>query len=259
MTSPDHVKLAECLFTAMNEGSPIEIADFPALTEDDGYEVQRLFVRSLCTGGSRRVAGFKLSMTSPETQALAAASGPAYGTLTSDIILDDGSEISMSDCFEPRVELELQFLVEEDLSAGAKRAEIERKCSVAPGIEVPDSRFRHWFGELSVGHIVSDLGLAGHVVVGASIPLGVGGNLPEVVGELRHRNDVVTGGLASMVMGDPLTALEWLTNRLDREGRSLEKGTIVSSGTLCMPVPMETGTYRAIYAGIGEVRFSVLP
>ncbi len=259
MTSPNYDELAARLLGAMTDRSPLAIANFPILTENDAYEVQRLFVGSLCAGGSSQAAGFKLSMTSPETQALAAASGPAYGTLTSDMILSDASEISMSECFEPRLELELQVIVRETLSSGANRDEIEAKSSVAPGIEVPDSRFLRWFGQLPVGHIVSDLGLAGHVVVGASLPLRTVGDLAEVTGELHHDGNVIARGNASMVMGDPLVALEWLTDRLEREGRVVEERTIVSSGTLCMPVPMENGNYRAVYPGIGEVQFTVVP
>lgn len=191
-------------------------------------------VRALCANGSRSVAGFKISMTSPETQALAEASGPAYGTFTSDMILEGPAELAMGQCLEPLLELELQFIIEEDLSAGAARAEIEAKCSIAPGIEVPDSRFRGWFGRLSVGHIVSDDAVAGHVVLGTAVPLRDVPRLPDVVGELFLDDVGIADGVASAVMGDPVIALEWLTCRLAREGRVLTAGMVVSSGTLCL-------------------------
>ncbi|MGH2825655.1 MAG: 2-keto-4-pentenoate hydratase [Actinomycetota bacterium] len=256
MTPQDPEALAARLLRAFTDHSSLAIDEFPELSEDAAYEVQRWFVRSLCAGGTRCVAGFKLSMTSPETQALAAASGPAYGTLLSDMILRDPAEISMSNCFAPRLELELQLIVAEDLSPGARRSEIEAKCSVAPGLEVPDSRFRRWFGNLSVGLIVSDLGLSGHVVVGEALPLQEVGDLSAGIGELYNDDTLVAEGVASTVMGDPVVALEWLTHRLEREGRILKEGTIVSSGTLCMPVPLQAGSYHAVYHGIGEVRLS---
>lgn len=258
MMSVDVEALAATLLRAMLDHLPLAIDDIPELPREQAYQVQRAFVRSVCATRSCAVTGFKLSMTSPETQALAAASGPEYGTFTSDMILTDSAQISISDCFEPRLELELQFIVIDDLSPGATRSEIEEKCLVAPGIEVPDSRFRSWFGNLPMSHIVSDLGLAGHVVVGPPVPL-QSAVLPEVAGELLLDGRVVAEGVAASVMGDPVVALEWLTQRLQLEGRVLEKGKTVSSGTLCMPVPMQVGDYHAVFRGVGEARLSVVP
>jgi 2-keto-4-pentenoate hydratase len=252
-------ELATRLVRAMSERAPLAIEDFPVLAEDDAYEVQRAFVHHLCGDGERCRVGFKLSMTSPETQALAAATGPAYGTFTSGTIVRNRTPISLGDFFEPRLELELQVLVEEDLSAGADVDEIVSRCSLAPGIEVPDSRFRGWYGNLPVGHIVSDLGLAGRVVVGEGTPLSEVTDRPGIRGELHHDDRVVASGDASNVMGDPVNAVRWLAERLAREGRALKQGDVISSGTLCMPVPAAAGRYRATYQGIGEVAFSLMP
>jgi 2-keto-4-pentenoate hydratase len=249
--------LATQLIEATKRRSPLAIENYPQISEDVAYEVQRRVVRALCENASQRVAGFKISMTSRETQALARASGPAYGTLTSNMILREPAELALDQCFEGLLELELQFIVEDDLSGGATRSEIEEKCSIAPGIEVPDSRFRGWYGRLSVGHIVSDDAVAGHVVLGAAQPLRDIPRLPEVTGELFLDDVPIAGGVASAVMGDPVTALEWLTGRLAREGRVLLAGMVVSSGTLCMPVRMQPGRYRAHYERVGDVRLTV--
>lgn len=249
--------LAWRLASAAARRAPLASDDFPSLSEEEAYEVQRVRVRSLCSDDGVRVAGYKISMTSPETQALAGASAPAYGTLTSDMILQPPATVAVSDCFEPLLELELQFVVDEELSVGAARAEIEARCSVAPGIEVPDSRFKGWFGNLSVGHIVADNAVAGRVVVGEPTRLLEVGDLRNVDGRLYRDGEEIAHGSASSVMGDPLVAVEWLTNELGTEGRALTKGMVVSSGTLCMPVPLRPGSYRAHYSELGEVGLCV--
>jgi 2-keto-4-pentenoate hydratase len=252
-----HTALASRLEAAIARRSPLRIDDFPELSQEEAYEVQKSLIRSLCMGGSRRIAGFKISMTSPETQALAGASAPAYGILTSDMILEEPATLSLSGCLEPLLELEIQFIVDEDLTVGAARAEIEAKCSVAPGIEVPDSRFDSWYGNLSVGHIISDDCVAGHVVVGAPMPLSDVRVLRGVRAKLHLEGEVIARGTASSVMGDPIVAMEWLTDALGAQGRALQRSTLVSSGTLCMPVGVRPGRYRAAFTELGEVRLSI--
>lgn len=249
--------LASRLASAAERRSPLRIADFPKLPEKEAYEVQRLLVESLCRRGSRRVAGFKISMTSPETQALAGASEPAFGTLISDMILESPATLSLNDCFDPLLELEIQFIVDQALSVGARRAEIEASCSVAPGLEVPDARFRAWYGNLSLGHLVADNAVAGRVVVGAPIPLSHLRTLRGVEGHLYVNDEAVARGTGLSVMGDPVIALEWLTEKLATKGRALEHGMVVSSGTLCMPVPARPGTYVARFSELGDVKLSV--
>lgn len=68
--------LAWKLASAAARHAPLAIDDFPRLSEEEAYEVQRVRVQSLCGDDGLRVAGYKISMTSPETQALAGAGGP---------------------------------------------------------------------------------------------------------------------------------------------------------------------------------------
>jgi 2-keto-4-pentenoate hydratase len=255
----DPATLAAMLMSASRGQSALAIDAFPALSEEDAYEVQRALVTALCSDGSRRVAGFKISMTSPETQALARASGPAYGTLTSDMVLQHPATLSLGQCLEPMLELEIQFIVDEDLAIGGQRPEIVAKCSVAPGLEVPDARFSGWFGNLTVGHIVSDNALAGHVIVGHPQRLETVKELRAIEGELAFEGEVIAAGRASSVMGDPVVAVEWLAERLGAEGRSLRRGMVVSSGTLCMPVPARPGRYLGRYEQLGQIDLSFGP
>lgn len=177
--------------------------------------------------------------------------------MTSDMVLEGPATLSLNGCLEPLLELEIQFIVDEDLSVGAGRAEIEASCSVAPGIEVPDSRFKGWFGKLPVSHIVSDNAVAGHVVVGEPTLLPEIPVLRNVQGELHLDGELIARGGASSVMGDPVVAVEWLTERLGSEGRALRKGMVVSSGTLCMPVPVRPGRYQASYSELGQVELTI--
>ena len=62
-------------------------------------------------------------------------------------------------------------------------------------------------------------------------------------------------GHSSDVMGHPLTPVVWLANALNRLGRRLEAGDLVSSGScniLCRARPGDV--FEARYAGLPPVR-----
>jgi 2-keto-4-pentenoate hydratase len=259
MTTEDLETLAAHLVAARERRAPLELEKFPELPEDAAYEVQRHVVRMLCADGMNRIAGFKISMTSPEMQALAGASEPAYGTFTSDMVLSGGVRLSLGGCLEPLLEVELQVIADDDLPNGASRDDIIAACSVAPGIELPDSRFARWFGNASVSRIVSDNAVAGHVVVGDATPLRAVGDVASIGAALYRDGERIASGDASAVLGDPLVAVEWLTRRLAGEGRALTCGMVVSSGTLTTPIRLEPGDYTAAYDRLGNVDLSVVP
>jgi 2-keto-4-pentenoate hydratase len=230
-----------------------------ALTDEvQAYRVQREFVSERSARLGEPVRAFKVSMTSPETQALAGGRRPAYGRLTAGQILRSPAQVSLGALLAPRLELELQFLVREDLSPEAGPEEIVARCDVAPGLEVPDSRFRDWFGNLSALEVIADNAVAGLVVVGRPRPawsVDVGG----IEGELRLDGRVVARGLARAVMGSPVAAIGWLARELARTGETLAAGTVVSSGTFALPVALEAGEYVGAFGSVGEVRLVVTP
>lgn len=59
-------------------------------------------------------------------------------------------------------------------------------------------------------------------------------------------------------MGHPLEPLVWLANTLAAAGVSMEKGTLVLTGTFASPVPLNPGDDAAIHIdGLGGARLTV--
>ena len=253
------VALAEALAGAEARREPLALPATIGLDEEDAYEAQEHFVALRRVRTGEAVAGYKISMTSPETRALAGASEPAFGRLTTGMVLQSPATLSLREMFEPRLEPEIQFLVREDLSPAASAEEVARKCLVAAGVEIPDSRFRGWFGKLSVSAIVADDAVAGHVVVAQRLKNPRTLDLRTVRAQVFLGDDLILAGVGETVMGDPLLAVTWLTDCLARRGERLRSGTVVSSGTLALPYALREGKYRAFFEGLGEVRFTVVP
>lgn len=125
----------------MNAYQKKQLMEFPrhqySLDEETAYRVQDAFVKQRCELEEANVGGYKISMTSEDTQAIAGTHEPAYGTLLTTDIEKSTASVSLSRLFSPLIEPEIMFVLTDDLTPGANEEEILRKSKLAAGIEVP--------------------------------------------------------------------------------------------------------------------------
>lgn len=252
----DKQEYAERLYGAYKNRQAFGKDQIPAsLGAQPAYEVQHAVTSKKAQDGEPLV-GYKISLTSPETQQLFSSEKPLYGALTAPAISDN--TIELSSMLSPLVEIELIFLIQEDIDASDSASAILEKTLVAPGIEVPDSRFTEWFPNITLGQVIADSAVAGRIVVGDGAVSRSYEQLDEVRGELFHDGKPIASGSSSEVLGHPVNAIKWLAEELEGHGLKLERGLTVSSGTFILPKPLEKGRYEARYEGIGSVELIVL-
>lgn len=248
----------DTLFSSHTKGSTLNrsIAERFNFELETGYRVQELVTERKIREKGERVRGYKISLTSTETQGWFGADEPAFGTLT-DSNISNGT-IHMSEMSEPLLETELMFHITEDIPHSASNEELLEKVLVAAGIEVPDSRFSDWFPRLSLGTITADNAVAGKIVAAAEGKKLSYESLGNIDLKLYLDGKEIAQGNSSEVLGNPLEALKWLVGILGKRGKYLEKGMVVSSGTLVLPLPLQRGTYRATYGLVGDICLEVL-
>src|SRR5699024_11454449 len=78
------------------------------LDESTAYSIQEQFVKEKCDQTNEGISGYKISMTSPDTQAFANTDEPAYGTYTEGNLVHSLESISIESLFEPLIEPELR-------------------------------------------------------------------------------------------------------------------------------------------------------
>jgi 2-oxo-hept-3-ene-1,7-dioate hydratase len=88
--------------------------DYPTITIDDAYAVQREWV-SLKIAEGRVLKGHKIGLTSKAMQASSQISEPDYGALLDDMFFHDGSDIPVDRFIVPRIEVELAFVLAKPL------------------------------------------------------------------------------------------------------------------------------------------------
>lgn len=243
------------LMHAYETKTPIEfIRNQYTLDEKTAYTIQNELINRIIEKEKVEIAGYKISMTSKETQAIANTHEPAYGTLLSTHIVKGSEKVPLSNLFHPFAEPEIMFILTDDLSEDASEEEILRKTKIAAGLEIPDARYIDWFPNFSLVDLLSDDTATGLVVVSEEQmdPPSLDA-LSKVKMELFHNEEKLSDGVSSAVLGNPVFAVKWLVDKLRSHHKQLKKGMIISSGTFISPLPIEEGTYKVSYTGIGNV------
>ncbi|RKQ37288.1 2-keto-4-pentenoate hydratase [Oceanobacillus halophilus] len=250
-------KIATELFNAFQLKTPIEfIQSHYSLDEKTAYAVQDALIEKIRKNRNEEIVGYKISMTSAETQAIANTHEPAYGTLLQSNVLKSDETVSLSSLFTPLVEPELMFILTDDLSPEDTENEILRKSKLAAGIEIPDSRYINWFPNFSLADLLCDNTATGLVIVSESILPPSLEELANVNMELFHNGEKISEGNSSAVLSNPVSAVAWLVKKLASHNKQLKKGMVISSGTFISPLSVDAGIYEVIYSNIGKVKVS---
>jgi 2-oxo-3-hexenedioate decarboxylase len=206
--------------------------EVPGLDAGTGYAIQRL---ARDTAGP--LAGWKLGLTSRGAPAQAGIGGPVHGFLASANALDLGQPLASHELIQPRAEPQIAFVIGRDLAGPAVTAAdvLAATASVAPGIEIVDSRFLGY--RYTVPDLIADNASAGRYLVGAPVPPdGIDLRLAGVV--LEHDGEVVGTAAGAAALGHPAAAVAWLVRSLAVAGEGLRAGQVVLSGGLTAAVPV---------------------
>jgi 2-oxo-hept-3-ene-1,7-dioate hydratase len=255
--STEEEALAQTLLEALNRRTPLQVSDYAHAVADldSAYRVQHRLTQLK----GEPVAGYKVSLTSEQTQHMFDATEPLYGAQVASRVRAAPLTLHPADVMAPLVEVELNFRVLNPLGAEATVESVFESTTVAAGLEVPDSRFADWFPDLPKELVGSDAAVGGYLVYGQEAPTATAFSAPDELSEvhavLTHDGEHVREGGSSEVLGNPLNAVVWLAQALDRHGLGgLRPGQRVSSGTFVLPPALTAGTWTASYDhGLGDV------
>ncbi|WP_420836004.1 2-keto-4-pentenoate hydratase [Liquorilactobacillus sucicola] len=253
-------KFAQELFNAYASKKPLKETDWKDQVTDatTAYKVQE----RLTELKNEQVGGYKVSLTSAETQKMFDSDSPLYGAQVTSHFLKAPTVVSLQELMEPLVEVELEFRAKEDLSASDSLEDLMNKTTVAGGLEVPDSRFKDWFPTLSKYMVMSDAAVGGLVVYGqehdTNEVFSTVEEVAEVKCELHHDSRKVKDGVSSEVLGNPLKSLHWLVEKLESQGKKFKADQMVSSGTFVLPPKLTAGKWDVSFShGLGTVELKV--
>src|ERR1700750_1944568 len=113
---------ADALLRADQERKPIAQLSktYPDIEIEDAYRIQDLWAQLRIAKGARMV-GHKIGLTSRAMQMASKMTEPDYGQILDDAMFNDGAQIRADRFIRPRLEVELAFIMGEDLSGPGAR------------------------------------------------------------------------------------------------------------------------------------------
>lgn len=237
----------------------------PDMTMDDAYSVQSAWVKRKREEDGDHVTGYKIGLTSRAMQMAMNIDTPDFGVLLNSMDFPNRGTINASDFCDPRIEVELAFVMKERLFGDELSVEevLDATDYVVPALELIAARSFRTDPETgytrTVLDTISDNAANAGYVLGderfdaRSIDLRWSGAILYVNGEVEET------GLAAGVLDHPAKGISWVCKRFAPHGIALEPGQVVLSGSFTRPVVAKNGDrFVADYGSLGtvEINFS---
>jgi len=226
-------------------------ADF---SYEDAYTFQEAFVEEFEEAGDERI-GYKLGLTGAERPF--GATEALYGRLFESMVEQEGQQIDLSGFVSGRLELEMAFTFEEDVSASVTVDELKEAVgTVAPAVELPDLLFADMPNLSWLDLIALDVAPR-ELIIGEPVPV-ERVDVNNITVQAIYNGEAISEGASTNVMGDQWTALLFLVEKLDARGHQIKAGDIVITGAMSGLLPAEPGTYEIDYGEFGTIRFEIV-
>jgi 2-oxo-3-hexenedioate decarboxylase/2-keto-4-pentenoate hydratase len=229
---------------------------------DAGYALQAHVTALLSAGGHGPTIGWKVGSTTPSMQALLGVPQPAAGRMFTSSLIARGSEVDFGRYRRPAVECEIAVRLSRPLDARdsplAMDAVVAAIDTVHPAIELVDDRYGD-FALAGAALMVSDHFFHSGLVLGEAVPAWRHLDLAALRGSTWVDGEERLVGRGADVLGHPLNSVIWLASHLARQGRRLEAGEIITTGSLPLPLwalPGQRVEIRIEHLGGVDLRFT---
>ncbi|HAC65301.1 MAG TPA: hydratase [Cyanothece sp. UBA12306] len=235
------------------------IADLPTqFTLQESIKIQNIFLRLLMLK-SGKIIGYKAGLTNKKIQTRFNTNQPVLGSLLEKMLLPSGTTISPEFGAIPMLEGDLIVRVKNEDINQAKTAEevLQSLDTVIPFLELPDLMYaknvqlnKEMLIAINVG---ARLGIIGQAIALEATK--------EWYNRLNNIQVIITDqsgqklakGNSKALLGDPLKVVLWIKNQLQSQGKSLQKGDLLSLGSITPLIPVKAGqTISANYIGLNK-------
>ena len=233
--------------------------DYPDITIEDAYAIQRAWVEKKIQDG-RKLVGHKIGLTSRAMQVSSNISEPDYGALLDDMIFDEGTDIPFSRFIVPRVEVELAFILGKPLKGPNCTIfdVLDATEWVIPALEIIDARIQQIDPQTKatrkVFDTISDNAANAGVVMGGRAVRPTDIDLRKVPAVLYRNGVIEESGVSAAVLNHPAKGVAWLANKLAPYDVTLQPGQIILGGSFTRPVAANPGdTFHVDYDMLGSI------
>ncbi len=223
-------------------------AQYPDLDLKDAYAIQKAW-KDLKVARGEKMVGHKIGLTSRAMQQAMNITTPDSGFITESMVFAPDSELEAARFCDPKLEIELAFVLAEDLSGLDLSVDdvLDATEYVTPAIELIAARSHRRDPETgrtrtvidTISDNAADAGIicGGRRVAPREIDL-------RWIGALGYRNGLVEEtGVAAGVLDHPAFGIVWLARRYAEQGLTLEAGQTILAGSFTRPIDIRSGDH----------------
>ncbi|MFP6816860.1 MAG: 2-oxo-hepta-3-ene-1,7-dioic acid hydratase [Pseudomonadales bacterium] len=233
--------------------------EHPKMSLQDAYAVQSAWMDIKLAEG-RKVVGYKVGLTSRAMQTSMQIDEPDYGTLLDNMVFDDGSDIQTSNFTDPKIEVELAFVLKDRLQGEDVTIfdVLSATEYVVPALELIAAR--SYRVDPDTGYVrkiydtIADNAANAGIIIGGR-PIKPMETDLRWIGAMLYRNGVIEEtGLAAGVLNHPANGISWIARRFALHDIALEPGQILLAGSFTRPVTVSPGdTIHVDYGKLGGI------
>jgi len=249
---------AKVLYEAEQQVIQIEAftQTYPNMTMDDAYAIQSSWVALKKAAGDPPI-GYKIGLTSKVMQRAMKIDMPDYGVLLQSMHFEDGSNIPVNRFTDPRIEVELAFVLKDRLFGEDLTIEdvLAATDYVTPALELISARSyrvhpQSGYTRTIFDTIADNAANAGIITGGKKVkPNEV--DLRWCGALLKKNSEIEETGLAAAVLNHPANGVCWIAKRFAKHDVALEPGQILLAGSFTAPIPVGEGDH--IHADFGKL------
>lgn len=218
----------------------------------EGYAVQAALRQEL----GEPLAGYKLGMSSPAGMKTTGLGRPAYGFMTPSRIYESGVTLPAARNGSLLFELEVCFILGETLTGKAPTDVLSAMSEARLGIEVICSRFVDRVAAGLPSFLGDDIGFRAYVlgdrIDRSAWPYAFGDRA-----EFFRDGSAIAPNLTGDARTDPVQAMSMFVADAAAAGLPLEKGMLVTTGSLIVPYPNNNPGHYEGQLGDLRVRLAV--
>ena len=227
--------------------------DYPNMTFTDATDVQWEIRRRKMSRG-HKIVGMKMGLTSWAKMKQMGVEMPCYGFLADYFSLPDGAQVPFDELIHPKVEAEIAFVTNKELSG--KNLTVEEVLAatelVVPAVEIIDSRYKDFKFDLT--SVQADNSSSTRFVVGshAAKPEDFDWSTLGVV--MQKNGEIIELGAGAAVLDHPAASVAMLATMLAERDEVIPAGTFIMTGGITAAVLVQRGDSIVVrYQGLGTV------
>jgi 2-oxo-3-hexenedioate decarboxylase len=240
LEQPQLVKWASVLNQARLDARPIaQLSKTLSFSRSDAYGMQEAQFQMRSAAGETQT-GWKMGLTSEAKRKQMNLDSPLYGFLTASMQVENGGRFSMQGRIHPKIEPEIAFRIERDLSGpSVTREDVLRACGgVSAALEILDSRY-DGFKYFSMEDVIADNSSSSEFVLGPWLRDFHSLDLLNMKMEMSANGVVAERGVSSDISGDPVRSVIELCALLNERGQILKAGSIVLAGAATTAIALK--------------------